>query len=171
MAKNSRIHGSIFAEEIALRVHLLELFDGSLSRRCRAMVFAVSRIDGLIGTLKRGPDLLAPLDAYLFRIIETPRVGGTTAVSYVSIKSRSIVYLCATKYVKPNGAYGLNDSNPCPSSAIGAGRLAVLQLGLVPLLDSASSSTRKALGAPTGVCPNCWRVRIVVSFSDSSVPR
>jgi hypothetical protein len=81
MAKNSRIHGSIFAEEIALRVHLLELFDGSLSRRCRAMVFAVSRIDGLIGTLKRGPDLLAPLDAYLFRIIETPRVGGTTAYS------------------------------------------------------------------------------------------
>jgi hypothetical protein len=49
----------------------------------RATVFAVSRIDGLIGTLERGPDLLAPLDAYLFRIIETPRVGGTTAVSYV----------------------------------------------------------------------------------------
>src|ERR1700693_746608 len=33
--------------------------------------------------------------------------------------------LCATKYDKPSGAYGLNDSNPCPSSAIGAGRLAV----------------------------------------------
>jgi hypothetical protein len=30
MAKKSRIHGSIFAEEIAVRVHLLELFDGSL---------------------------------------------------------------------------------------------------------------------------------------------
>jgi hypothetical protein len=69
MAKN--FHGSIFAEEIALRVHLLELFNGTLQRRCRAMVFAVSRIDGLIGTLERGPDLLAPLDAYLFRIIET----------------------------------------------------------------------------------------------------
>src|SRR5216684_7829474 len=28
--------------------------------------------------------------------------------------------------------------------------------GLVPLLNNASSSTRKAFGAPTGVCPNCW---------------
>ncbi len=64
-----------------------------------------------------------------------------------------MMYLCATKYDKPSGAYGLNDSNPCPSSAIGAGRLAVLRHGFVPLLDNASSSTRKALGAPTGVCP------------------
>jgi hypothetical protein len=30
MAKNSRIHSSIFAEEIAVRIHLLEFFDGSL---------------------------------------------------------------------------------------------------------------------------------------------
>ena len=51
------------------------------SRRCRATVLAVSRIDGFIGTLERGPDLIAPLDASLFRIIETPRVGGTTAFS------------------------------------------------------------------------------------------
>jgi len=82
-----------------------------------------------------------------------------------------MMYLCATKYDKPSGTCGLNDSNPCPSSAIGAGRLAVLALGLVPLLDNVSSSTRKTLGAPTGVCPNCWHVRVVVSFSDSSVPR
>jgi len=47
-------------------------------------------------------------------------------------QNRSIMYLRATKYDKPNGTYGLRDSNPCPSSAIGAGRLAVLQLGLVP---------------------------------------
>jgi hypothetical protein len=122
------------------------------------MVFAVSRIDGLIGTLERGPDLLAPLDAYLFRIIETPRVGGTTAVSYVSSKNRSIMDLCATKYVEPSGAYGLNDSNPCPSAAFGAGR----QLGLVPLLDNASSSTRKALGALTEV-----RAPIVGTYGSS----
>ena len=87
------------------------------SRRSRAAVLAVSRTDGLIGTLERGPDLIAPLDAHLFRIIETPRVGRTTAVSYVSSKNRSMMYLCATKYDKPSGAYGLNDSNPCPSSA------------------------------------------------------
>jgi hypothetical protein len=36
------------------------------SRRCRATVLAVSRIDGLIGTQEREPDLLAPLGAYLF---------------------------------------------------------------------------------------------------------
>jgi len=30
MAKKSRIRSSIFAEEIAVRVHLLEFFDGSL---------------------------------------------------------------------------------------------------------------------------------------------
>jgi hypothetical protein len=41
----------------------------------------VSRIDGLIATQEREPDLLAPLGAYLFRIIETPRVGGTAAAS------------------------------------------------------------------------------------------
>src|SRR5271168_514180 len=51
------------------------------SCRCRARVLAVSRIDGLIGTLERGHDLLATLDAYLFRIIETPRDRGTAAVS------------------------------------------------------------------------------------------
>ena len=52
MAKNSRIHSSIFAEEIAVRVHLLEFFDGSLqSPQQGPRVLAVSRIDGLIGTL------------------------------------------------------------------------------------------------------------------------
>jgi len=30
MAKNSRIHGSIFDEEIAVRIHLLKFCDGSL---------------------------------------------------------------------------------------------------------------------------------------------
>ena len=66
--------------------------------------------------------------------------------------------LCATKYVEPSGAYGLNDSNPCPSAAFGAGR----QLGLVPLLDNASSSTRKALGALTEV-----RAPIVGTYGSS----
>ena len=110
IAKNSRIHSSIFAEEIAVRVHLLEFSMDLFSRRCRATVLAVSRIDGLIGTLERGPDLIAPLDGYLFRIIKTKRVGGTTAVSYVSNRNRPIIYLCATKYDKPSGAYGLNEA-------------------------------------------------------------
>jgi hypothetical protein len=46
---------------------------------------------------------------------------------------------------------------------MGAGGRAVLQLGPAPLLDNASSLvTRKALGAPAGACPNCWRARVVV---------
>jgi hypothetical protein len=56
MAKNSRIHSSIFGEEIAVRVHLLEFFDGSLQSPLRATIMAVLRIDGL----ERGPDLMHP---------------------------------------------------------------------------------------------------------------
>jgi hypothetical protein len=53
-----------------------------------------------------------------------------------------------------------------------AGGLAVLQLGPMPLLDNASSLvTRKALGAPTGACPNCWRAGVVVDLSDGSESR
>jgi hypothetical protein len=92
------------------------------------------------------------------------QIGGTTAVSYVSIENWSIVYLCATKYVNPNGAHGLNDSNPCPTSANEGGRACVLPLGLEPLLDNASSSISKALGAPT-------RRRRVVGFLDNSEAR
>jgi len=47
----------------------------------------------------------------------------------------------------------------------------VLGHGFLQLLDNAPSSTRKALGAPTGVCPNCWHVRVVVGFSDASETR
>ena len=31
--------------------------------------------------------------------------------------------------------------------------------------------TRKALGAPTGACPNCWRAGVVVDLSDGSESR
>ena len=76
MAKNSRIHGSIFAKEIALRVHLLDVFDESLQSPLQGDGSPRSRAStGSSEPLEGGTDLLTPLDAHLFRIIETPRVG------------------------------------------------------------------------------------------------
>jgi hypothetical protein len=95
--------------------------------------------------------------------------------SFISVnKNRSIQYLCATQYVELSGACRPCDSNLCPSSDIGAGRLAVLQRG--PVCHSwttlpALFVARKALGAPTGACPNCWHTQVVVASSDGSEPQ